>query len=204
VDHRDHVVFEHFTGTQAWHGNVLLAVVGVNRCFTFHGSSQVLNCVVSRLYYAAIGLDHADVTNLHPFVGGVVADLNLPPLLHSGFALHPDAGNRFPAACAIAFEAVGRAVLFDDKPFLRIVAFGHFRLGSSRIRRLCIVDLRTFLGFRRKGGTRGRLARLCGGRERHRQCARDEKWQKETTHTLIVRPGAFVAKGYEIPGSASV
>ena len=35
VDGRHHVVFEHFSRTQSRHGNVLLAIVGIDRRFFF-------------------------------------------------------------------------------------------------------------------------------------------------------------------------
>ena len=133
MNHRDHVVFEDFAGAQAGDGDVLLAVIGVDRRLLFEGGAEVLDGVGSGFDYGAVGFDDADVGDLDAFVGGVVADLNLSPLLDSGLALHLDAGGGFLAAGAIAFKTVGRAVLLDDEGLLGIIVLGCFRLGGGGI-----------------------------------------------------------------------
>jgi hypothetical protein len=78
-------------------------------------------------------LQDAHVGNFDAFVGGVVALLQLSPLLHSGFALHSDAGRGFFASGAVSFEAVMRVHLLDDEGLLRIVrslGFGLRRIGG--------------------------------------------------------------------------
>ena len=121
VDHRDHVVFEHFAGAQAGNGDVLLAVVGVDGSFALDGSTEILHGVVAGLDDGAVFFQNADVGNLDALVGGVVALLQLSPLLHAGFALHADAGGRLFASGAVGLEAVVRVHLLDDEGLLRIV-----------------------------------------------------------------------------------
>src|SRR5271155_4496799 len=106
MNHRYHVVFERFAGAQAGDGNVLLAIVGVDRSLLLQWSAEILHGIVAGLHHGAILFDDTDVGNLHPLVGGVVANLNLPPLLNSGLALHADASDGLFATGAIAFKAV--------------------------------------------------------------------------------------------------
>ena len=131
VNDGDRVVLEYFAGAQAGHGNVLHAKVGVNGSFALDGRAEILHGIVSRLHHAAIGLHHADVSNLNALVGGVVAQLNLAPLLHSSLTLHPDTSDRFFAARAVVLKAVAGAELLDYEGFLRIVVLGVCRLGSA-------------------------------------------------------------------------
>ena len=184
VNHRDHVILEHFAGAQAGHGDVLLTVVGVDGSFAFDGRAQILHGIVARLHHAAVGFDHADVGNLNALVGGVVAHLNLAPLLDSGLALHPDAGDGLFAARSIVFKAVDRTILLDDKGLLGIVVLGFFRLGGGGAGRLC--------GSRRRSGL---LARLCWGGEGCSQGAGQKERQQETTHKVIVRPVPLLSQG---------
>src|ERR1019366_8144700 len=128
--------------------------------------------------------DNADVGNLHAFVGGVVADWNLSPLLDSGLALHADASHRFLTARAIAFKAVTRAVLLDDKRLLGIVVLGVFRLGGCGADRLCrrrTCWLRGLLGFRRGAGRRlgGLIRSLRGLPRRPTRCERSHRAAKK-------------------------
>ena len=145
VRDRDQVVFQNFTRTQAGHGDVLLAVIGVDRRLVFDRGAQVLLCVLAGLDDGAVGFEHAHVSDVDALVGRVVAFLQLPPLLHAGFALHPDSRDSFFASGAVGFEAIGRMHLLDDKRLLRIVVRLGVRLflrlgvgsglGSSRRRR---------------------------------------------------------------------
>ncbi len=108
VDHRNHVVLKHFAGTQAGNGNVLLAVVGVDGSLAFDGSAQILDGIVAGLDDGSIFLENTHIGNLDALVGGVVALLELAPLLYAGFALHTNAGGGFFASGAVGFEAVAR------------------------------------------------------------------------------------------------
>src|SRR5271165_2190911 len=98
VDDRNQVVLEDFAGAQAWHGNVLLAIVGVDRSFALDGGAQILHGIIAGLDDAAVFFKHTHVGNFDALVGGVVSDLYLAPLLHARLALHPDAGREFLAA----------------------------------------------------------------------------------------------------------
>ena len=115
VNHRHHVIFENFSGTEARDRDVLLAVIGVDRGFALNGRAQILYRVLSCLHHRAVLLQHAHVRNLDAFAGGVVTLLQLSPLLHAGFALHPDAGDSFFSSGAVRFKAIGRVHLLNDK-----------------------------------------------------------------------------------------
>ena len=121
VDHRDHVVFENLAGTQAGNRDVLLAVVGVDGRFVLDGRTEILHRIVAGFHDCAVFFQHADVWNFYALVGGVIALLQLSPLLHAGFALHANAGGRLFAAGAVGFEAVVRVHLLDDEGFLGVV-----------------------------------------------------------------------------------
>ncbi len=69
VNDRDHFVFQHLAGAQSGHGDVLLAVIRVNRGLALDGSAQVLHGVVAGLDHASVFFKHAYVRNLDPFVG---------------------------------------------------------------------------------------------------------------------------------------
>ena len=85
------------------------------------GALKILHGVVAGLDHGAVFFQHADVGNLDALVGGVVAQLQLSPLLHAGFALHADAGDEFFAAGAVGLEAVAGVHLLDDEGLLGIV-----------------------------------------------------------------------------------
>jgi hypothetical protein len=130
---RDQVIFQNFTRPQAGNGDVLLPVIGVDRRVVFDRGAQVLHCVVAGLDHGAVFFEHADVGNVDALVGRVVAELQLPPLLHAGFALHADARDSFFASGAVGLEAIaGRMHLLDDERLLRIVV----RLGVRLFLRL--------------------------------------------------------------------
>ena len=122
VNDRDHVVFEHFAGTQAGNRDVLLAIVGVDGGFALDGSAQILDGIVARFDHRAVFFQHAHVGNFDALVGGVVTLLQLSPLLHAGFALHANAGGGFFASGAVGFEAIVRVHLLDDEGLLGIVS----------------------------------------------------------------------------------
>jgi len=124
VDDRHDVVFEHFARAQARHGNVLHSIIRVNRSLLLERSAEVLDGIVAGFYDGAIGLDDADVVHCNAFVGGVIADLNLAPLLNSGLTLHADASGGFLAASAVVFKVVKRSVLLDDEGFLGVIVLG--------------------------------------------------------------------------------
>ena len=192
MHYRDHVVLEHFTRPQSRHCDMLLPVIGVDRRLAFHRGAEILHRVVSRLDHAAILLEHPNVRNLHPLVGRVVAQLQLSPLLHPGFALHTDAGNRLPASGAVALEAVARSQLLDDKGFLRVVGLlilglrsfirglGSGRNSLCRFLRLCLRGWRPGIGRGLAGlqGIAGHAERASKEKDR----SRAKKVAKEITH----------------------
>ena len=55
--------------------------------------SVALTYYRQRLHDAAIFLQNPDIGNFDPLIGRVISHLQLAPLLHAGFALHPNAGN---------------------------------------------------------------------------------------------------------------
>ena len=73
VDHRDHVVFENFSRSQAGNGDVLLPIVGVDRSFALDRGAQILHRIVAGLHDAAVFFEHPDIRNFDTLVGGVVA-----------------------------------------------------------------------------------------------------------------------------------
>ncbi len=74
MNHGDDVVFQHFARTEAWHRNMLLAIVGIDRRLLLQGSAEILHGVVAGFHDAAVGLDYADVVHFNSFVGGVIAN----------------------------------------------------------------------------------------------------------------------------------
>jgi hypothetical protein len=140
MNHRDDVIFEHFPRTQARDCNVFLTVVGVDRSLLLKRSAQILDGIITRLHHSAVGFDNADVSNFDSFVGGVIPNLNLTPLLNSSLALHANSSDGFLAAGAVVFETVDGLVLLDDEGFLRVIVFccfGSRSRGVGRFRFSC-------------------------------------------------------------------
>src|SRR6516225_2374841 len=174
VDHRRHVVLQHFPRTQSRHGDVLLTVVGVHGSLARHRSGQVLHRIRRSRHHAAVRLPHAHVRNLDLLVRRAVADHHLSPLLHPGLALHPNACYGLLTARPVAFEPHARHDFLNDKGFLREVlpdparedrrALGRFVL--SRFGSLLLLGGLLDLGVRTGIGTRSRGSRrlplLCG------------------------------------------
>src|ERR1035438_1270085 len=159
--------------------------------FALDGSAQILHGIVAGLDLAAILFKDAHVGNLDALVGGVVAFLQLSPLLHAGLALHANAGlGLFPSG-AIGLKTVVRVHLLDDKRFLRIL--GSFRFGLKRVRRFfCSSSRGRFIGFLRLSrcdGSLGRRRGTCGrrrllGTRAGRQQTRRKKSEETITHKL--------------------
>ena len=114
----DNVILQHLPGAQAGHCDVLLPEVGIHGSFALDGRTQILHSVSRSSHGASIGLQHAHVRNLHPLIGGAVANNQLSPLLERGLALHLDASVKLALAGAVVFEAVSSAKLLDDIAFL--------------------------------------------------------------------------------------
>jgi hypothetical protein len=72
---------------------------------------------------------------------------------------------------------------------------GFLRFGRWGLRSLGGGGLRALFRFRWQGRVRRRLIRLCGGSGSSGQDRKNKKRQKETTHTVILRPLACESQG---------
>jgi len=57
MNHRDDVIFKYFSRAQARDGNVLLAVIGIDRSLLLERSAQILDGIITSLHYSAVGFD---------------------------------------------------------------------------------------------------------------------------------------------------
>ena len=115
VNHRDYVVFEHLAGSKSRYGDVLLTIVCVNGCFALHRRAQVLYRILGSRDHTAIGLMDSNVGDFNFFIGGVISNNDLPPLLSTRFTLNFNARVNLAAAGSIVFEAVRSADLLENK-----------------------------------------------------------------------------------------
>ena len=64
---------------------------------------------------------YANVRNLDPLVGGVVANHHLAPLLDARFALHFDSNKEFFPPGTVVFKLIAGMNLLYDERFLRVI-----------------------------------------------------------------------------------
>src|SRR3954449_1874857 len=147
-DDGDDVVLQRVSRTEARDGDVLLPVIAIERRFALYWRAEVLDRIWSGGDRSAIRFQYAQVRDFNSLVRRTVAEDDLPPLLHSSFALHFDANIELSLARAIVLEGVGGIPLLDDEAFLGIIRSFALCLGRGRRRRWS--NLRTAKNAKRR------------------------------------------------------
>jgi hypothetical protein len=121
VNGRNGAEFERFTRAQRRHCHVLLPEVSVHGSFALHRRRQILNGILRCGDDRAVGLPNADELNLDSLRRRVVTEHELPPLLHTAFALDFHANVDLAPSGSVVLEDEPRLRFLDDEGLFRVI-----------------------------------------------------------------------------------